>query len=142
LDADNPQKEQSMANATDLTLSTDGSTGTRVFKPVIKDVGSVLFIARDTDVSAADATVKTLFRPANNSRKTTRFSVALAYPLKRSDGGSPATYTAPDVARVQVDWVIPVGMSQAERETLSFMANDMVSEAIIQNAIDDLDPPV
>jgi hypothetical protein len=33
-------------------------------------------------------------------------------------------------------------MSQAERETLSFMTNDMVSEALIQNAVDDLDPPV
>jgi len=120
----------------------DGSTGTRVFKPVVKTEGSVLYIARDDDVAAANATLRTTFKPSTAQRKTTRFNAGLSLPLKRSDGGSPATYTAADVARVSLEWVLPDSMSGVERDTLGYMLRDLISESVFKAAYEDLDPPV
>lgn len=131
-----------MATASDITLSTDESTGTSVFKPLTKSEGRVFFVARDDDISAASRTLSLLFRPESNTRQTNRFNASLAMPLKRSDGGSPATYTASDVARFNGEWVLPSNMSAAERAELGIMVRDLVAETAVEAATDDLDPPI
>jgi len=131
-----------MATASDITLATDGSTGTSVFKPLVKSEGRVQYVARDADISAASRTLSVLFRPESNTRKTNRINASLAMPLKRSDGGDPATYSADDVARFNGEWVLPSDMSQSERDELGYMIRSLISDTAIQAASDDLDPPV
>jgi hypothetical protein len=130
-----------MATASDLTLSTDGDTGTSVFKPLSKQNGIVEYIARDDDLSAASRRLRTQYREHNTTRMTDRFSVSLTMPLKRGDG-SEIPYTAVDVARFNGEWVLPNSMSAAEREELGYMLRDLLGEAALKAAYEDLDPPV
>lgn len=129
-----------MATASDVTLSIDGDTGTLVFKPISKEKGIVEFIARDADLAAASCRIKTQFKESNNNRPTDRFSVSLSLPLKRGDG-TEIPFSAADVARFNGEWVFPTSMSDAERDQLGYMTRDLISEALIKGAYEDLDPP-
>lgn len=130
-----------MATASDVTLSTDDSTGTSVFKPLIKEAGRVEYVARNSLLAAATRKLIALFRPETNTRKTQRLNLSIAMPLLRSVG-DPAVYSADDVARVNLEWVFPVSMSLAERQELGYMLRDLVNESAIKAAYEDLDPPV
>lgn len=129
-----------MATASNLTLNYD-ATNSDVFKPQVKREGHVSYVSHDEDIAAASKRVESDFKPITAARPVQRVKQTLSFPLKRSDGGSPAVYTASNVARFIGEWVLPDSMSDAEKLEFDYQVESLIAEATMRLARRESDPP-
>lgn len=130
-----------MGTATNVALLDGAAGATHTFVPQIKGPGKVSFINLDSDLAAASERLVSLFKPSNSQRNTTRYSLDLDFPLKRSDGGTPAVYSVAGHARFNGQYVLPTEMTTTEREEFAYMVGQMVQNALLVAGVEDLDPP-
>lgn len=77
------------------------------------------------------------FTPATSGRKTYRRKTAHALPIVRTING---VETVIDVARANVEYVLPTSMTQQERKHLQAMVNNTDDHTVVKAGVVDLDP--
>lgn len=116
-----------MPSATNIVL-TDGQASDHTFTPVGTTPRAVL-VANEGANGSLDPTLVMGLSIANANRTTDRVNVYLKIPYAKTvDGVS----VVRDVARANIECVLPELMTDTERDDFHAMLNDLVSDAIFE----------
>ena len=132
-----------MANITTFTLVKDqcaGDMGEITMNPESVSPPAASWRDSGTDgIAASRMRVTSNLNPPTTSRTTFRPKITFSLPLERSDADGDKSYS--NVARVEVQFVIPGGSVHCERQNLLKMFISTMNAEWAQTLVEDLEAP-
>lgn len=125
-----------MPTVTNIVLA-DSVPANHTFQPVSVTTAASVLIDRATNIAEGNPTLILGFNMANTKRKTDRVDVRLNFPIERQVDG---VWVVTDTARFIGQWIVPVSMTQTERDNFEALADNLVSHSVVEGYIADRNP--
>lgn len=126
-----------MGQAANIAIS-DG-TVTRTYSPVRTSGGLVEYVDRSTNTTSAGAgEISISFDQASATRATDRAKIHLADPREDTVDGFIQVKSVP---RAHLDLIMPEVMTSADRIAFCTLLQNLISHAVVDDLVEDLDPP-
>lgn len=126
-----------MPEVTSITL-TDKDSASVVFTPIDVSPEHSLFTNAGT-IAAGDRELILGWSPKSTKRPTDRINARLNYPVEVTSTDT-GRVSVDDVMRFTSNFVVPEGVTSAEREDFAVLCGEFVTHAILQGYIKDRDP--
>lgn len=125
-----------MPTVTNIVLA-DSVPANHTFQPVSVTTAASVLIDRATNIAEGNPTLILGFNMANTKRKTDRVDVRLNFPIERQVDG---VWVVTDTARFIGQWIVPVSMTQTERDNFEALADNLVSHSVVEGYVADRNP--
>lgn len=125
-----------MPDITAITIA-DATPANHVFTPITKALDGALFKNRESVTAAGQMDIILAMSLASSKRATNRVDVRFNHPFEVTADG---ITTVRDIARYSGQYVLPQGMTAADRARFAAMVSNLVASAIVNAYVEDLDP--
>ncbi len=130
-----------MAQVATISLTRSDGTTIDEFKPRSVSPKETILVNDRGSISQANPRLTLSFDGSKSSRKTDHANFRLNYPLERSVGDPSFNNSeVKDTAIAKVDFILPITMTSTERADLLALMQDLLSEALAEAYVKDLEP--
>lgn len=119
----------------------EGTPVNYTFNPLYASPGRTTYVNRDSETSAGSMKIDLAFSASSRTRNTDRVKVAFSMPIEEETEVGSGVYRVVDTARFNGDWVLPSSLTAANRADLEAFVANLVTHAVVDACIADLDPP-